>query len=51
MKEPHIPDLKLYYGDDFQYIHEELIQALEKKRFNWYYFSSWNSRNWKNFLS
>ncbi len=31
MKKPHIPDLKLHYGDHFQDIHEELIQTLEKK--------------------
>jgi hypothetical protein len=30
MKKPHIPDLKLHYGDDFEDIHEELIQTLEK---------------------
>ncbi len=32
MTKPHIPDLKLHYGDDFEHIHQELIQKLEKKK-------------------
>lgn len=31
MKNPHIPDLKLHYGDDFQDIYDQLIQTLQKK--------------------
>ncbi|CAF0976990.1 unnamed protein product [Adineta ricciae] len=31
MKKPHIPDLKLHYGDDFPEIHEELIETLQEE--------------------
>ena len=34
MKKPHIPNLKLHYGNDFEDIHEELIQKLEEKDSN-----------------
>lgn len=31
MKKPHIPDLKLHYGDEFPSIHEELLETLQEK--------------------
>lgn len=31
MKKPYITDLKLYYGDEFESIHEELIETLQEK--------------------
>ncbi|CAF4464633.1 unnamed protein product, partial [Rotaria sp. Silwood2] len=31
MKQPHINDLKLHYGDDFEIIHEQLLKTLQEK--------------------
>ncbi|CAF3826513.1 unnamed protein product [Rotaria sp. Silwood1] len=31
MKQPHITDLKLHYGDEFEIIHEQLLKTLQEK--------------------
>ncbi|CAF3189330.1 unnamed protein product [Rotaria sp. Silwood2] len=31
MKQPHIPDLKLHYGEEFEIVHEQLLETLQEK--------------------